>query len=236
MIESHYHALFSGHRHEIIIIRDAKSLCEGYTRGYEQSTGQLLVFSHDDIEFVTQDVPARLLGHLAQFDLVGIAGTTRLISGTWVSAGDPYCFALVIYPEADGLFSVRYAGAGPLCVPNVQALDGCFFACRREVVDAVGFDSEIFDDFHLYDVDFTFQAYRKGFQLAVCRDLALIHSSRGKANDRWQHYRERFEAKYRGQLSEGTPGTMQTVGVTVAREKLALLCDPEYLLRAIRWS
>ena len=106
----------------------------------------------------------------------------------------------------------------------------------HEVVDAVGFDSEIFDDFHLYDVDFTFQAYRKGFQLAVCRDLALIHSSRGKPNDRWQHYRERFEAKYRGQLSEGTPGTMQTVGVTVAREKLALLCDPEYLLRAIRWS
>ena len=167
-IQSHYARLFRDHAYEFILIDDATSLCEGYARGYERSRGDFLIFSHDDIEFVTPDVASRLEGHLVQFDVVGIAGTKKLIDGVWTTTGDPYCFLLVVYPEAGNQFSVRYAGAGPLCVSNIQALDGCFLACRREVVATVGFDSSTFDGFHLYDLDFTFHAYLLGYRLAVC--------------------------------------------------------------------
>ena len=232
-VQAHYSHLFRNHAHEFILIQDAISLCEGYTRGIEQSRGDLLVFSHDDIEFVTTDVASRLARHLAQFDGIGIAGTTKLIDGKWVTAGDPYCFALVIFPATGDLFSILYAGAGPLCIPNIQALDGCFFACRREMVAAVGFDSAVFDGFHLYDLDFTFRAYLKGFRLAVCRDLALIHASSGAHGEVWQKYRERFEAKHHGQFSQGAPGPMQVVGGTLRKDQLAQFCELERLQRAM---
>jgi hypothetical protein len=232
-IQRHYEALFREHPHEVIMIEDATSLCEGYTRGARTSTGDKLVFSHDDIEFVTPDVALRLERHLAQFDVVGIAGTTRLINGAWVSAGDPHCFAVVIYPQPDELFAVKCVGAGALCVPGMQALDGCFFACRREVAESVGFDAATFDDFHLYDLDFTYGAYLKGFRLAVCRDLALIHASTGRVDETWMKYRLRFEAKYRAQLPKGAPGKVRELRARLPRERLAGFCEPEALARMI---
>ena len=232
-IRGHFDHLFRDHPHEFILIDDAHSLSEGYARGLSRSTGELLIFSHDDIEFVTPDVPERLARHLGQFDVVGIAGTTRLIDGAWVAAGDPYCFALVIYPDADGLLVVKCVGAGELCTPGIQALDGCFLACRRNVAESLGFDSTNFDGFHLYDLDFSFNAYLKGFRLAVCRDLALIHASKGKSDDRWQLYRDRFVTKYRGQLAAGAPGPVRELRVRLPKQKLAQFCEPSALQQTI---
>jgi GT2 family glycosyltransferase len=235
-IREHYASLFRDRKHELILIEDAKSLCEGYSRGFDQARGDLLIYSHDDIEFITPDVAARLERHLTDFDLIGVAGTTKLIDGAWFSAGDPFCFLLVLYREETDLFSVRFAGKGPLCVPNIQALDGCFLACRREVVANVGFDQRAFDGFHLYDLDFTFTAYLRGFKLAVCRDLPLIHDSMGKPDHAWEFYRKRFESKHRGRFALGSPGDMKVVGARGTKNQLANVCSPENLLQAIRWS
>ena len=233
-IRTHYAELFSKYRHEFIGILDAKSLCEGYARGLRESAGRLVIFSH--VEFVTPDAAERLERHLATYDVVGIAGTTKLIDAVWTSAGDPYSFALVIYPEPeDGMFSVRYAGRGPLCVEGIQALDGCFFACRREVAEAVGFDERTFDGFHFYDIDFTYHAYLQGHRLAVCRDLALIHQSNGNPDPSWLTYRDRFLEKYRGQFADGTAGNTLTISARVPRSALGQLCAPEQLINAIRW-
>jgi GT2 family glycosyltransferase len=235
-IRAHYAALFRHHRHEFIGIPDAKSLCEGYARGLRESTGRLVIFSHDDVEFVTPDVAERLERHLATYDVVGIAGTTKLINAVWTSAGDPHSFAFVIYPEPeDGMFSVRYAGRGPLCVDGIQALDGCFFACRREVAEAVGFDERTFNGFHFYDIDFTYNAYLQGHRLAVCRDLALIHRSKGNQDSSWLIYRDRFLDKYRGQFADGVAANTLTINARVPRSALAQLCAPEQLIKAIRW-
>ena len=234
-IRNHYETLFRGFDHEIIAIDDARSLCEGYTRGFERSRGDLLIFSHDDVEFIAPDVAARVREHLRHFDLIGIAGTTRLIDGMWLSAGDPHCFMLVLYPEPGGQYSVRFAGKGPLVVPNIQAVDGCFMACQREVVETIGFDVETFDGFHLYDLDFSFRAHKSGFEVAVCRDIPLIHLSQGVPDEVWQKYRERFEAKHREALG-GPAGTMQVVGTLGTKEDLARVCRPENLLSAVRWA
>ena len=49
-------ALLRSVSHEIIGIHDACSLCEGYNRGIARASGDVLVFSHDDIEIVTPDL------------------------------------------------------------------------------------------------------------------------------------------------------------------------------------
>jgi hypothetical protein len=231
-VRRHYARLF-GSTHEFILIDDARSLCEGYTRGIARSNEKLLIFSHDDIEFLSDDVAERIRTHLCDFDLIGIAGTSRLIDCQWLSAGDPYCFMLVMYPEGDG-YALHLIGDGPLVVPGIQALDGCFLACRREVAETVRFDSATFDGFHLYDMDFTFRACQAGFALAVCRDLPLLHWSTRWDNPTWPMYAERFLEKHAGRLAAGASVANQGIVIRGTREKLQRMCQPENIAPAIQ--
>src|SRR5688500_8048017 len=95
-IERHYRILIGNEPHEIIGIRDARSLAEAYNRGFDQSSGDIIIFSHDDIEFL-EPAPwlERLKAHLEVFDVIGLAGTTKLISAAWAEAGPPYTFGQV---------------------------------------------------------------------------------------------------------------------------------------------
>jgi len=201
-VSANYRSLFAARAIEIVGIHDARSLAEGYTRGIAQSRGMRLILSHDDIEILTPDFAARLDRHLADFDLIGIAGTTRLVAGKWAAAGDPYVFALVTSPDPEaGGYQTMMLGGGPLVVPRIVALDGVFMALRRDVAMTIPFDAETFDGFHLYDLDFSFRTHRAGFRLAVCRDIVLIHDSTGSYDAAWEDYRRRFEAKHRDALA-----------------------------------
>ena len=132
--EKMYRHLLRDHPHQIIRIPDAKSMCEGYNRGIDQSTGDVLIFSHDDVELLNPDFAARLLKHLETYDLVGLAGTTRLCAGYWVAAGPPYLAGQVAEPTPQGDFAMQlFGGKGPV-VGNIQAVDGLMFAVRRSVV------------------------------------------------------------------------------------------------------
>ena len=199
---ANYRALFAGRSAEIIGVHDARSLCDGYRRGIARSRGRRLILSHDDIEILSADFASRIDRHLGEFDLVGVAGTTRLVSGQWADAGDPYVFTLITSPDpVRGGYGTAMLGGGPLVVPGIQAIDGVFMALRREVALAVPFDGDTFDAFHLYDLDFSFRAHQAGFSLAVCRDIVLIHESTGTYDAAWEEQKRRFEAKHRGRLA-----------------------------------
>lgn len=191
-----------GYEVEVIGIHDAASLAEGYNRALDRVRGDLVVFSHDDIDVLTPDFAPRLEAHLARYDVIGIAGTRRLIGGGWYFAGDPHDFMSIISPNPETARPVLLIeGAGGLVVDRIQALDGAFFAARAEVARAVRFDAVTFDHFHLYDLDFSFRAFLAGYRLAVCRDLLLYHASSGSFDPRWDEHRLRFEAKFAGRLA-----------------------------------
>jgi len=201
----------------------------------------MLVFSHDDIEILSPDFGERLAGHLGRHDIVGVAGTTRLIGGGWYFAGDPFVHMLVITPNRDtGQLVMHVAGGGPLVVPGIQAFDGLFFATRASVARSLRFDAETFDHFHLYDLDFSYRAWIAGLRLAVCRDLVLIHHSHGNYDDRWNEYRARFERKFAGRLDTAMPRRDPTMvkvplGAAVMEDpaEVARLCRPETLARFV---
>jgi GT2 family glycosyltransferase len=78
----------------------------------------------------------------------------------------------------------------------MQALDGFFFAARREAALAVGFDDKAFDGFHFYDMDFTYRAHLAGMRLAVTTDVCALHRSLGDFGEDWQRYSRRFAEKF----------------------------------------
>jgi GT2 family glycosyltransferase len=215
-----YAVLLKDEPFEIIRIPDARGLCEGYARGFARSRGEHVIFSHDDIEILSPDFAPRLRRHLEQFDLVGVAGTNRLIRGEWVVAGPPYIFGQVAQPHAQMGFVVMIFGVGRRSFGGIQAMDGLFFAARREVVEKVGFDARTFDSFHHYDLDFSFSAYLAGFRLGIACDLFILHQSGGRHDEAWQRSAQRFQQKFAGKLYPMTQRqyTFALVGVPTREE------------------
>lgn len=185
--------------YEIVGIHDAKSLCEGYNRGLRQARGDLCVFSHDDIEILSDDLGATLRRHLEDWDVVGVAGTTRMHAMGWANSGIRYARGVVTHRVADG-YEVKFLGAPEAVNGDIQGLDGVFIAARREVTERVGFDEVTFDGWHGYDTDFTFRCYLAGYRLAVSLGIRLIHFSQGTVDEAWMRYSERFHEKHAAHL------------------------------------
>ncbi|MSQ71076.1 MAG: tetratricopeptide repeat protein [Betaproteobacteria bacterium] len=215
-----YRELLSAVPHEIIGIHDAKSLCEGYNRGVRASRGELLIFSHDDVEIVTPDFAARLLAAMEKQDLLGIVGATCLAGATWIGGGWPHLRGQIGMPSVSGEGNTAnfFGLQGPIG-EQLQVMDGIFLAARRNVALDLPFDEKNFDGWHLYDIDFTFCAHLRGFRCGIGRDQVLVHRSVGDFGDEWRFYRERFLEKHAGNLAfEGQYSWAQLDVPTIAMQ------------------
>ena len=182
---------------EFIRIADARSLAEGYQRGLQQAHGEIVVFSHDDVRMLSVDLGAALRHALDRVDLVGVVGTTRLTGPAWGWSGRAHGRGRIVQPHPAGAgVGLHLLSFSESVTPGLQALDGAFFATRRETALRLRFDSEAFDGFHLYDLDFSFRAARSGLRVGVSHDILLCHDSLGDYGPEWRSYAERFRAKF----------------------------------------
>lgn len=191
-----YQRALAGARYELIGVHDARSLCEGFNRGIAASRGELLILSHDDVDILAPDFLARLVDALRNFEVVGVAGATRLTGPAWGWAGHPHVHGWIAHrPGGVGAWRPAFWSPWPR-VRDAVALDGVFFAGFRRVFDAVRFDEAVFDGFHCYDVDFSWRASRSGVRIGICGDLGLVHESVGAFDAKWRAYADRFIAKF----------------------------------------
>jgi hypothetical protein len=199
-IREHYEELLAGRPFEIVHVYDARSLCEGYNRGFAKTSGDVVIFSHDDIEIVTEDFATRLLRHLSSCDVVGLAGTSQLAGAVWTSAGWPRLHGCLgqRYPAGRGFSFECY---GPIARAPIEAVDGLFLAANRATCKAIPFDEASFDGFHFYDVDFSYRAFLAGYRIAVPWDILAVHDSVGSFDAGWQKYAEIFLVKHKGRIS-----------------------------------
>jgi len=229
-MERHYAKVMGEEPYEIIRIPDAASMCEGYNRGLAESKGEIVIFSHDDIEFLGPDVPSRIKRHLEQFDGIGIAGTLRMSGATWGASGPPYLIGQVLHRIENG-YRVCIYGAHRAAIGGIHAMDGLFLAFRREVIEKVGWDAETFDGFHHYDVDCTFRAFQMGYKLAVVSDLPIYHASEGSYDENWQRYAHIFMQKHAAKLGKRQPypHCFSWIDVRTKQEAVEVM-SPPYLV------
>ena len=199
-VRRNYTQRLFGIQHEIIGIHDARSLCEGYNRGARQARGEVLVFSHDDIEIVSEDFSTQLLAALDSHDVVGLIGTTRARGAAWIFGDWPHLHGQVGMPAGDGGYTVTAYRMTGAVTEGVQAMDGLFIAARRSAWEAVPFDETTFDGWHLYDMDFTWRAHRAGLRCAVLNALLIVHDSPGNPGADWQRLAARFLDKHKGSI------------------------------------
>jgi tetratricopeptide (TPR) repeat protein len=183
-------------RHEIISIRNARSLAEAYNWAVRKSVADVIVLSHDDVDVLAEDFAARLFHHLRSFDAVGVVGSTRADGPAVGWSGHPHLRGWITHHSPrQGEWQVDLLDHRELAA-DIAVLDGVFLAVRREVLQAVPFDSVTFDGFHVGDIDWSLRASQAGFRLGVAADLGLVHASRGNYDATWQRYADRFSAKH----------------------------------------
>jgi len=211
-VTASYRQRFADQALEIVGVHDARSLAEGYNRAAMQAKGDILAFSHDDIELASPDFAARLLAHLDRYDGIGVAGASKVTGPEWGHAGQQHIHGHVLHaPPADrsGVLLMA-AGFQALVCGDIRVLDGVFLALRRHVWEAHRFDADTYDGFHLYDLDFTWRASAGGAQLAVPLDLLLLHRSMGRYDAAWRRYARRFVAGANlDPLAPPSPGGLQ---------------------------
>ncbi|MEO8675858.1 MAG: glycosyltransferase [Casimicrobiaceae bacterium] len=236
-VSSNYRALLANTPHEIIGIHDARSLAEGYNRGVREAQGELLIFSHDDIEIVSVDFCGALRRAAEVLDVFGVIGTSKLVWAFWPAAGHPHLHGWIAHPTAEGNgCEVSVYGVDGPVTTGLQALDGVFFAAKREVVERVPFDEATFDGFHGYDVDFTFATHLAGFRVGTTAEIALVHASSGHFGPEWERYAVKLDVKYAERLTGNHEiGNWASVRrVLASRHAIARECTLERLMAVTR--
>jgi tetratricopeptide (TPR) repeat protein len=202
-----YRRLFAAVRHEIVSIRNARSLAEAWNWAVGHSSADIVVLSHDDVDVLTPDFAARLFERLQSFDVVGVAGSTRVDGLAIGWSGHPHLRGWITHraPNSD-TWQVDVLHPRPVA-GDIVLLDGVLLAGKREAFRAVPFDDATFDGFHLADLDWSYRAARAGFKLGVAGDLLLVHASRGNYDAAWQRYADRFCRKHGAGRSPPAPSS-----------------------------
>lgn len=156
-----------------------------------QSDPAILVFIHDDVCLCDFFWPEQIHRSLERFDLVGLAGNRRRISGqpSWIFLDGKFT---VDRPE--NLSGVVGHGRGFPCAslsvygPSAQAvklLDGLMLYCRSDLLH----EKELmFDErftFHFYDLDLCRQAEQKGMRMGTWPISAVHESGGGFGSESW---------------------------------------------------
>jgi tetratricopeptide (TPR) repeat protein len=194
-VQARYQQLIPSPSLQLIGIHDAKGLSEAYNRGIDQADGEVIIFSHDDIEILNDDFAARMLRHLEVFDAIGVAGTSKLtgaavfwsgnpFSQNWMTQRDPATTTYKVCVNQFSMLPVR-----------VQALDGALIAVRADVARRHRFKESI-GGFHFYDLSFSYELHQAGRALAVVSDLRVVHHSEGNFDAQWQAGAQKFLAQY----------------------------------------
>ncbi len=180
---------------EFIVVRDARSLAEGFNRILDAAKGQVVILCHDDIEVLSPRLDLRLAEALAQADIVGVAGSDQAGGPAVLWTGHPHIHGWVSYPR-EGEVEVAPLSFRSGILGGMQALDGVFIAMKGATARRLRFDDTTFDGFHFYDLDFTYRAHSSGLRLAVSTDILLLHTSEGRFEDDWKRYAQRFLEKF----------------------------------------
>jgi GT2 family glycosyltransferase len=202
-----YRRLFAAVRHEIVSIRNARSLAEAWNWAVGHSVADVVLLSHDDVDVLAPDFASRLFERLQSFDVVGVAGSTRGDGPAIGWSGHPHLRGWITHRVPDSVkWQADVLDPRPVA-GDIVLLDGVLLAGKREAFQAVPFDDINFDGFHLADLDWSYRASQAGAKLGVAGDLLLVHASRGNYDATWQRYADRYCVKHGAGRSPPAPSS-----------------------------
>jgi len=171
---------------EVILVDNTagkfKSAAEGLNYGGAKAAGEYLVFIHQDVRLLSSDWLRRAEAFLRALPGLGVAGIAGMIGG---KAGGIFRAGTIpvknrIFFVYQGLEKERLEFGSASGQPvEVQTLDEQLLIIPREVFLGGKFDAAACGGWHLYGVDYSLSARRRGFR-TFALPLPVWHMSGGK--------------------------------------------------------
>ena len=154
----------------------------------DKSENNIIVFIHDDIEFLKKGWGNQILRLFNDHDDYGIIG----VAGAWWQYDKKYGQVLHRHNGKSWLTSFS-----PLLNKDLQevcVIDGLFMAIHRDRITK-NFDTNCKFDF--YDINFCLDNYLDGkTKIGVTTNIRIAHNSIGQMRDGWYTAREYTNKKY----------------------------------------
>jgi len=183
-----------------VVNNGEKSLPQVYNELINQSSNDICVFCHDDIEFETNNWGNKLLKVFSknpEFGIIGVAGSKFLpVSGRWWDVNQTM-YGIVNHKHEGKKWTSTYSK--PLNKPEEVVLIDGLFMCFDKTKIKHKFDEQ-FEGFHFYDLSFCTPNYLDGVKIGVTTDIRLTHLSIGATNQSWEDKRKQFVEKYNDNL------------------------------------
>lgn len=163
----------------------------------ESVKSDIVVFCHDDIEFLKPgwgDELIRLFSKNKKFGIIGVAGSAEFDErGAWWNYEKKY--GQVVHKHDGKSWLTAFSPLLNKDLEEVCVIDGLFIAIKRSRISRT-FDPEL-EGFNFYDIDFCLANFIDGkTKIGVTTNIRLAHHSIGNLTDNWYKNRDVINKKY----------------------------------------
>ena len=192
-----------GYQHHILFITNngGAGLTRVYNEALTQAPYDIVVFIHDDIDFLKEGWGAeivRLFQENKEYGIIGVAGSAEFDSNAaWWQYKNIYGQVLHRHEGRSWL-----SAFSPLLTKDLEevcVVDGLCFAVDRNKITQ-RFD-ERFEGFHMYEIDFCLSNFLDNkIKIGVTTNIRLAHNSIGALSDSWYEARDILNDKFKNKF------------------------------------
>nr|WP_027407422.1 glycosyltransferase family protein [Anaerovibrio sp. RM50] len=190
-----------GMRVELLPIRGAESMCQGYNIGMKQTDAKYKVYIHQDTFIANKNFIEDLLNIFKDKSIgaLGVIGARKLPkTGIWWD-GLRTVGRVLHACEAESVVDSTCRDIDGDYV-DVEAVDGLLFATQVDLP----WREDLFTGWHFYEISQSMEMWRHGYQVVVPRqedDFWCIHCPKEKPLDpSYKKYQKIFLKEYGGEL------------------------------------
>ena len=157
----------------------------------------IVVFIHDDIEFLRNGWGSelvRMFNEHQEYGIIGVAGSAEFeYNAMWWTY--PKKFGQVLHRNGGQSWLTAFSPLLKKDLEEVCVIDGLFMAVHKNRISKE-FDKEI-QGFNFYDIDFCLSNFLdKKTKIGVTTNIRIAHNSVGNLTDNWYKNREIINEKY----------------------------------------
>jgi hypothetical protein len=165
----------------------------------EKSENDIIVFIHDDIEFLKKGWGReilRLFNEHEDYGIIGVAGSAEFDErGAWWQYDKKY--GQVLHRHDGKSWLTAFSPLLDKDLQEVCVIDGLFIAVHRKRISKK-FDESL-KKFDFYDISFCLDSYLDGqTKIGVTTNIRIAHNSIGQMREGWYTAREYINQKYKG--------------------------------------
>lgn len=158
----------------------------------------VIIFIHDDIEFLKKGWGAeilRLFNKHKDYGIIGVAGSAQFDeNGAWWQYNKKY--GQVLHRHDGKSWLTVFSPLLDQDLQEVCVIDGLFMAVHKKRISK-NFDPEV-KGFNFYDIDFCLANYIDGkTKIGVTTNIRIAHNSVGEMKPEWYTNRDQINEKYK---------------------------------------